>query len=135
MPALRYRTGNLVGLTTEQCACGRTLARIKGGLGRVDDTLIVRGVNVYPSAIDDLLRALPSVIEYEVEISRVAGMDELLLKVETDDRQPFAQVEEAILATIRSRLNIRVSVVQAMRGSLPRYEFKARRYKRITKCQ
>jgi phenylacetate-CoA ligase len=97
--------------------------------------LIVRGVNVYPSAIDDLLRALPSVIVYEVEISRVAGMDELLLKVETDDRQPFAQVEEAILATIRSQLNIRVSVVQAMPGSLPRYEFKARRYKRITKCQ
>jgi phenylacetate-CoA ligase len=133
MPVLRYRTGDLVELTTEPCPCGRTLARIKGGvLGRADDMLIVRGVNLYPSAIDNLLRALPSVVEYEVEIRRVAGMDDLLLKIEAADDQPFADVEHAVLAAFRSQLNIRVSVQLAAPGSLPRYEFKARRYKRVT---
>jgi len=132
MPVLRYRTGDLVELTTEPCACGRRLARIKGGvLGRADDMLSVRGVNVYPSAIDDLIRAAPSIIEYEVEIRRVSEMDDLLLKIETDGQRSFAQVEQAILAAFRAQLNIRVSVAQAATGSLPRYEFKARRYKRV----
>lgn len=132
MPVLRYRTGDLVELTPEPCACGRTLASIKGGvLGRADDMLIVRGVNLYPSAIDNLLRALPSIIEYEVEIRRIAGMDDLLLKTEINDREPFSQVKQAVLDAFRSQLNIRVSVECAARGSLPRYEFKARRYKRV----
>jgi phenylacetate-CoA ligase len=132
MPVLRYRTGDLVEFTSEPCACGRTLARSKGGvLGRADDMLIVRGVNLYPSAIDNLLRTFPSIIEYEVEIRRVAGMDDLLLNIEIDDNKSFSEVERAVLAAFRSQLNIRVSVKQATRGSLPRYEFKARRYKRV----
>ncbi|MEK7831693.1 MAG: phenylacetate--CoA ligase family protein, partial [Acidobacteriota bacterium] len=132
MPVLRYRTGDLVELTTEPCECGRTLARIKGGvLGRADDMLTVRGVNLYPSAIDNLIRSIPAIIEYEVEIRRVAEMDDLLLKVETSQQSSFVQVEQAILAAFRAQLNIRVSVARAERGSLPRYEFKARRYKRI----
>src|SRR5215475_11328814 len=132
MPVLRYRTGDLVELTTEPCACGRRLARIKGGvLGRADDMLSVRGVNVYPSAIDDLIRAVPSIIEYEMEIRRVSEMDDLLLKVEIGEQHSFAEVEQAIRAAFRAQLNIRVSVAQAAPGSLPRYEFKARRYKRV----
>jgi phenylacetate-CoA ligase len=132
MPVLRYRTGDLVELTTELCACGRTLARIKGGvLGRADDMLILRGVNLYPSAIDNLLRALPAIVEYEVEIRRIDGLDDLLLKLETDDREPFEKVKDELQAAFRSQLNIRVSVEQAPRRTLPRYEFKARRYKRV----
>ena len=132
MPVLRYKTGDLVELSTDPCACGRTLARIKGGvLGRADDMMIVRGVNLYPSAIDNLLRALPSIVEYEVEIRRISGLDDLLLKVEIDERDSFRRVKQAVLAAFRSQLNIRVSVEQAARGSLPRYEFKARRYKRV----
>lgn len=134
MPVLRYRTGDLVELTREPCACGRTLARIKGGvLGRADDMLTVRGVNLYPSAIDNLIRAIPAITEYEVEIRRVAEMDDLFLKVETEEPSSFVQVEQAILSAFRAQLNIRVSVAQAAQGSLPRYEFKALRYKRIAK--
>ena len=132
MPVLRYRTGDLVELTTEPCECGRTLARIKGGvLGRADDMLSVRGVNVYPSAIDDLIRALPSIVEYEVEIRRVSELDDLLLKIEIDGQRSFTEVEQAVLAAFRAQLNIRVSVAHAAPSSLPRYEFKARRYKRV----
>src|SRR5205085_2412976 len=84
MPVLRYRTGDLVELTREPCACGRGFARIRGGvLGRADDMLIVRGVNLYPSAIDNLIRGVPEVIEYEVRVHRVAGMDDLLIRLET----------------------------------------------------
>ena len=132
MPVLRYRTGDLVEMTTEPCECGRRLARIKGGvLGRADDMLCVRGVNLYPAMIDNLIRAVPSIIEYEVEIRRISEMDDLLLKVEIGEEHSFAEVERAILAAFRAQLNIRVSVSQAERGSLPRYEFKARRYKRV----
>jgi len=133
MPVIRYRTGDLVELTTAPCPCGRTLARIKGGvLGRADDMLTVRGVNLYPSALDNLIRALPAILEYEVEIRRVAELDELLLKVEVVESASFGEIERALRAAFRTQLNIRVNIVPAARGSLPRYEFKARRFKRIT---
>ena len=76
MPVLRYRTGDLVELTTEPCPCGRSFARIKGGVvGRADDMIIVRGVNLYPSAIDNLIRSLPSIsgIRSEYPASRRDG--------------------------------------------------------------
>jgi phenylacetate-CoA ligase len=132
MPLLRYRTGDLVEMTADPCACGRHMARIKGGvLGRADDMLIVRGVNVYPSTIDNLVRGIPGVAEYEVEIRRVRGMDDLLIKVETPDDRPFDIVAKSLVHTFRVELNIRVSIEQAACGTLPRYEFKARRYKRV----
>jgi phenylacetate-CoA ligase len=131
MPVIRYRTGDLVERTTEGCACGRTMARILGGvLGRADDMLIVRGVNLYPSAIDNLIRSLPHVVEYEVEIRRLEGMDDLLVKIERAEglaEDPVAAVANAF----RSEFNIRVTIEEVSRGSLPRYEFKARRFKRV----
>jgi len=133
MPVLRYRTGDLVEMISEPCACGRSFARIKGGvLGRADEMLIVRGVNLYPSAIDDLLRSFAPIIEYEVHIRRVEGMDDLLIKLETPDAISFTEITHAVLHAFRRQFNIRVNVEQAAPGSLPRYEFKARRFKRIT---
>ncbi len=133
MPVLRYRTGDVVEIGREPCACGRSFAQIKGGvLGRADDMIIVRGVNLYPSAIDDLLRTLPHVVEYEVEIRKVAGLDDLFIKIEVEDASGFQEAARAVLAEFRSRFNIRVEVEQSAAGTLPRYEFKSRRYKRIT---
>ncbi|HKY03452.1 MAG TPA: phenylacetate--CoA ligase family protein [Blastocatellia bacterium] len=132
MPVVRYRTGDIVEIGHEPCACGRSFAQIRGGvLGRADDMIIVRGVNLYPSAIDDLLRTLPNVVEYEVEIRKVAGLDDLLIKIEVDDASGFEEAARAVLAEFRSRFNMRVEVEQLLAGTLPRYEFKARRYKRI----
>ncbi|HST23231.1 MAG TPA: AMP-binding protein [Blastocatellia bacterium] len=131
MPVLRYRTGDLVEMTDERCDCGRSFARIKGGvLGRADDMIIVRGVNIYPSAIDNLIRSLPDIIEYEVDIRRIEGMDDLLIKLETPGAIPFEETSRSVLNAFRHHFNIRISVEQAASGSLPRYEFKARRYKR-----
>ena len=132
MPVLRYRTGDLVEMTSSPCACGRAFARIKGGvLGRADNMLIVRGVNIYPSAIDNMIRSIADVVEYEVEIRRVRGLDDLLLKVEMGNAQPFDAAKVALLNRFRAVLNIRVNIQEAPPGSLPRYEFKAFRYKRI----
>jgi phenylacetate-CoA ligase len=131
MPVVRYRTGDLVEMTAERCPCGRTHARILGGvLGRADDMLIVRGVNLYPSAIDDLIRSLPHVVEYEVEIRRLDGMDDLLVKIERAEGLTVDPVA-ALSNAFRSRFNIRVTIEEVTRGSLPRYEFKARRFKRV----
>jgi phenylacetate-CoA ligase len=131
MPAIRYRTGDLVEMTTEACACGRSFARIRGGvLGRADDMLIVRGVNLYPSAIDNLIRSLPEIVEYEVQVRRVEGMDDLLIRIETIDRAPFAETASALRHLFRRQFGIRVTLEHAAAGSLPRYEFKARRFKR-----
>lgn len=132
MPVLRYRTGDLVELSREVCACGRTFARIKGGvIGRADDMLIVRGVNVYPSAIDNLMRAAPEVVEYEVNIARVRGMDELTMKLETRAEVSFKRVADDLSGAFREAFNIAVAFEQAPPDSLPRYELKARRYKRV----
>ena len=132
MPVLRYRTGDLVEPITEPCPCGRSFARIRGGvIGRADDMIIVRGVNLYPSAIDNLIRGVPLVFEYEVEISRVAGMDELLIRIETADAQSFEEASRRIAHSFRTAFSIRVSVERSPSGSLPRYEFKSRRFKRV----
>jgi phenylacetate-CoA ligase len=133
MPALRYRTGDLVEMIYDRCACGRGFARIKGGvLGRADDMMILRGVNLYPSAIDDLIRGLPHVIEYEVNISRVRGMDDLLIKIEAAATSSFEEASRLLSQAFRHQFNIRVSIEEAAPGSLPRYEFKGRRFKRVT---
>lgn len=132
MPVLRYRTGDLVELTSDPCPCGRTFSRIKGGVvGRADDMIIVRGVNLYPSAIDDLIRSLPDITEYQVDIRRVSGMDELSIKIELTDAVRFEATSRALKHAFRTQYSIRVGVEQAPPGSLPRYEFKARRFKRI----
>jgi phenylacetate-CoA ligase len=131
MPVLRYRTGDLIEMMLDGCACGRSFARIKGGvLGRADDMMIVRGVNLYPSAIDDLIRSFPHIVEYEVNIHRVEGMDDLLIKIESAETTRFEEASAMLSQAFRRQFNIRVSIEEAAPGSLPRYEFKARRFKR-----
>jgi phenylacetate-CoA ligase len=132
MPVLRYRTGDVVEKRDDPCPCGRTFSRIEGGvLGRVDDMFIVRGVNLYPSAVDNLICGIARILEYEVEIRRISGLDDLLIKVETETEGSFGEVRQSLEAAFRSQLNLRVGVQSAPRGSLPRYELKARRYRRV----
>lgn len=132
MPVIRYRTGDLVRLNRERCPCGRSYARIMGGvLGRVDDMIVVRGVNIFPSALENILREFPEIAEYELEVFRERMMDELLIRIElkdgtTADSRPFAA---AVEERLRLRLGIRARVAIVESGSLPRHELKARRIK------
>jgi phenylacetate-CoA ligase len=131
MPLIRYRTGDLVQLATEPCKCGRTFARLAGGiLGRVDDMLIVRGVNVFPSVIEGVLREFPEVTEFRVEVGLAREMAELRVLLEL---QPGASeaVAAAAAERLQSRLFVRVPCEVVPPGSLPRFELKARRVVRV----
>jgi phenylacetate-CoA ligase len=123
-PLVRYRTGDRVRLASAPCACGRTFTRLEGGiLGRLDDMLIVRGVNVFPSAIEDIVRRFP-VEEFQIEVFRDGELDEVRVLVEVDGGADGARhVQEAL----RIGLGIRLEVAPVGPGSLPRFELKARR--------
>jgi phenylacetate-CoA ligase len=123
-PAIRYRTGDRVRLAEAPCACGRTFVRLEGGiLGRLDDMLIVRGVNVFPSAIEGIVRRYPVIEEFQIEVYRAGELDEVRVLVEVRDTGAARLVEEAL----RIDLGIRVEVWPVPLGSLPRWELKARR--------
>jgi phenylacetate-CoA ligase len=124
-PLLRYRTGDRVRVAVDPCACGRTFLRLEGGLlGRVDDMLVIRGVNVFPSALEGIVRRFPAVDEFMIEVYRRHEMDEVRLLVEVPGGGSIAaQVQEAV----RVHLGIRVEIVAVPARSLPRWELKARR--------
>jgi phenylacetate-CoA ligase len=123
-PLVRYRTGDRVRLAQEPCACGRTFARLPGGiLGRLDDLLIVRGVNVFPTAIEGIVRRFPGVDEFQIEVFRDGALDELRVLLEVEDVSVTVAVREAF----RVDLGIRLEVAAVPPRSLPRYELKAQR--------
>jgi len=123
-PLVRYRTGDRVRRGSGPCACGRTFARLEGGiLGRLDDMLIVRGVNVFPSSIEAIVRRFP-VEEFQIEVFRDGELDEVRLLVEVDGGADGARrVQEAL----RTGIGLRLEVAPVAAGTLPRFELKARR--------
>ena len=124
MPVIRYRTGDRVTAVRGACSCGRTLVKLAGGIaGRVDDMVTVRGVNVFPSAIEAIVRRFAEVGEYRVELARVREMDELRCVVEAP-----ADVAERVGAAIHRELGIRCLVEAVAAGTLPRFEMKAKRF-------
>jgi phenylacetate-CoA ligase len=131
-PVLRYRSGDRVRLGTSACACGRTFARLEGGiLGRVDDMLVVRGVNVFPSALEGIVRRFTLVDEFQIEVFRRGAMDEVRLLVEIEEAGGAAalatETVRGVIDAVRRDLGIRVDVVAVPARTLPRYELKARR--------
>jgi len=124
MPVIRYRTGDRVTAVRGTCSCGRTLVKLAGGIaGRVDDMVTVRGVNVFPSAIEAILRRFDEVGEYRIAFARVREMDELRCTVEAP-----ADVAERVAGAIHRELGIRCVVEAVAHGTLPRFETKAKRF-------
>ncbi len=123
-PAIRYRTGDRVRLAPSACRCGRSFVRLDGGiLGRLDDMLIIRGVNVFPAAIEGVIRRFPSVDEFQIDVFKDGVLDEVRVLVEVGDEATTAAIHEAF----RAGLGIRVEVVAVPPHTLPRYELKAKR--------
>ncbi|MFY4777324.1 phenylacetate--CoA ligase family protein [Metabacillus sp. RGM 3146] len=87
IPVLRYRTGDIASITREKCSCGRTTVRMSRVKGRIDDMLIIRGVNVFPSEIEHCLMTMKELApHYQLELSKRGHLDEISLKVEmTED--------------------------------------------------
>nr|BBH95248.1 coenzyme F390 synthetase [Thermogemmatispora argillosa] len=122
-PALRYRTGDLVRNGGYSCPCGRAFLLLPGGiLGRIDDMLIVRGVNLYPSAIADVLHRFPQVAEYRIIVTNNGPLDEVALQVECPPSL-VGEIQEAL----RAAFGLRIPVEAVAEGSLPRFELKAKR--------
>jgi phenylacetate-CoA ligase len=122
-PALRYRTGDLVRQGGYSCGCRRSFLFLPGGvLGRADDMLVVRGVNVYPSALSNILHRFSEVQEYRIIVTRSGAMDEIVLQVECPPELVGRLAEELQVA-----LNLRVPIEAVDFGSLPRFEMKSRR--------
>ena len=122
LPLLRYRTGDLASLTREPCPCGRTFARMSRVVGRTDDMLVIRGVNVFPSEIERVLLSVRGLEpHYQLVVDRAARLDELTVQVEGSvDPDPVREQLERTLG-----LSARVEVVAP--GSIPRSEGKALR--------
>ena len=132
-PVLRYRTGDRVRPLHGTCSCGRTFVRVVGGiLGRVDDMVTVRGVNVFPSALESIVRRFPEVEEFQLEVYRDRGMDELRVRVELRDGADRDTLATRIRERLHADLSLRCSVEAVATGSLPRFESKARRLVRHT---
>jgi phenylacetate-CoA ligase len=127
MPVIRYRTGDRVRALRGRCVCGRTLVKLSGGIaGRVDDMVTVRGVNVFPSAIEAIVRRFAEVEEYRVELVSVREMDEIRCVIETRADGTADQVATAI----HRELGIRCTVESVAPGTLPRFDMKAKRFSR-----
>ena len=127
MPVVRYRTGDLVKLDAAVCDCGRTFARLDGGVkGRMDDVLIIRGVNVYPSVIENTVRQFPEVGEFAVDVHSRGELDELDVQMEVK-ASDVNEVLCRVTAELRHVLGIRAGVKAVPANALPRFELKARR--------
>lgn len=121
-PVIRYRTGDLVRNGGRGCACGRTFLRLPGGiLGRADDLMIVRGVNVYPTAVESIVREF-EVGEFRIVRLRRGDLEELRVDVEASEESARALADE-----LRLRLAVRIETRPVAADSLPRFELKARR--------
>jgi phenylacetate-CoA ligase len=130
-PLLRYRTGDLVcAVENSPCACGTFDLTLRGGiLGRADDMIIVRGVNIYPSAIEDVLRRFEEIAEYQAVAKTESSLVELLIRIEP--KHGFADSENLarrVGQQLQMTFNLRVPVEMVAPGTLPRFEMKAKRW-------
>jgi phenylacetate-CoA ligase len=124
-PVVRYRTGDVVRAHWPDDRPGGTPPRVRllgGVLGRHDDMLVIRGVNIFPRAIDEIVRSFPEIMEYRLSVHREAALDGLSLEIEDRLEQPARVADE-----LRIRLGLRIEVSCVPADSLPRFEGKGHR--------
>jgi phenylacetate-CoA ligase len=132
LPLIRWRTGDITSYTEEKCSCGRTHPRISRIMGRSDDMIIVRGVNVFPSQIEHVLLQIPEVGEhYMIYLDREKEMDvmtiQIELKSEIDRVSDILKLEKKISEKLKSILNVWANIELVNPGTIRRFEGKAKR--------
>lgn len=128
-PVIRYRTGDIVCIEETPCPCGRTFTRFSGGIiGRADEMVVVRGVNIYPAAVEGLLLANETVDEFRVTITHPGAMAELHVEIECGNETDNAPTVDRVNSQFADALGLRPTVTAVPRGTLPRFELKARRF-------
>jgi phenylacetate-CoA ligase len=127
-PLLRYRTGDIV----KKALVNDTLAFEGGILGRIDDMVIVRGVNLYPTAVEQIIREHAEIAEYRVALGKSGVMDEIAITIEpADGCAAPAALAAALESELRRALGLRIPVSLVRSGALPRFEMKAKRWVRL----
>ena len=139
-PLIRYRTGDQVRLVrgAAPCACGRWFARLEGGiLGRIDDMFIVRGNNVFPTAVEAVIRRFPEVAEFRLTVTDGSPLTQVRLEIEPasgagagTDPRAAAALAQRVAAAVQQSLSFRAEVTPVPPGALPRFELKAKRFVR-----
>ena len=133
-PLIRYRIGDITILNNEPCECGRTHPRIMRILGRTDDMIIVRGINVFPSQVESVLMRIPEIgNNYQIIVDRKGPLDVMTVKVEvtesafSDKIADLMSLSNEVSRQLKSVLNITAKVELVEPGAIPRSEGKARR--------
>ncbi|MDA1093449.1 MAG: AMP-binding protein [Acidobacteria bacterium] len=128
-PVIRYRTRDIVRLDRTPCPCGRTLVRAVGGiLSRADDMVCVRGVNVYPTAIEAVVRQFTEVVEYRSTISTTDALSNMVLDIELDSAAGSDHIADRVAEALRESMGLTIPVRVVAVNTLPRFEMKARRF-------
>ncbi len=129
-PLIRFRTGDIVSFTTEPCRCGRTSQRMLGTHGRLDDMLIIKGVNIFPSDVEAVVRALAGFNgEYRLVVEREQHLDRLRVEAERADVSPHADGELAaqLARQLKAVTGVSAEVAVLAPDTLPRATHKAKR--------
>ncbi|MBN1236426.1 MAG: phenylacetate--CoA ligase [Methanotrichaceae archaeon] len=135
MPLIRYHTGDVTYIMEEKCSCGRVSRKLHRFLGRADDMLIVRGINVFPSQIEDVLVSIPEIGNYfQVVVDRKKhGLDEISIQVELKDEAftgelaDLARIQKKTEEKLKSVLNVRSKIELVEKGSIPRTAGKSKK--------
>jgi phenylacetate-CoA ligase len=134
LPMIRYKIGDITSYEDGVCACGRTHPRVMRISGRVDDMLIIRGINVFPSQIEYALMTVPEVGQhFQIIVDRKGALDDMLVRVEvareafSDKITDLMAIRKSVEHKLRNTLNVAVNVELVEPGSLPRFEGKAKR--------
>jgi phenylacetate-CoA ligase len=134
LPMIRYRIGDITSMDDSTCPCGRTHPRIQRITGRVDDMLIIRGINVFPSQVEYALMTIPEVGQhFQIIVERKGALDNMLVRVElnkesfSDKINDIMQVRQKVEHKLRNSLNVNVDVELVEPGSLPRFEGKSKK--------
>lgn len=127
-PLIRYRTHDLSRIIPGECPCGSRHPRLDTIMGRTDDMMKIKGVNVFPSQIEEILQAFPEVSsEYQIRISHLDGKDTMRIYVETNGSVNFAELADRIAAKVKSVIGFTPLVKVVENGLLPRSEKKTKR--------
>jgi phenylacetate-CoA ligase len=131
-PLIRYRTGDLVQVDPRPCPCGLAYVRLQGGiLGRTDDMIYLRGNNLYPGALEAVIRRFADVAEYRVQVHQNGSLAELRIELEPVPSALGKALAQQVGRAIRDELLFRAEVTAVAPGTLPRFEMKAQRVVRV----
>ena len=122
-PVIRYRTGDLARPRWDHNGETHFVQLAGGVLGRADDMMIIRGINIFPSSVEQILRSFPEVVEFRIRATKLGEMDQLIVEVEDRLDEPTRIAEE-----LQLRLGLKIEVKSVDLGSLPRFEAKGKRF-------